>query len=219
MLTAAFVTMVADEVGAAWTRAQILDVMNDCQNEILGELEKEFGSGPDGGAEMPLSELAKAVGGKYKGLGKVGAALVAKTLSAKLPGGFGAAEARSYLASEHGLGAGRTDSVLLHAATMAPDARLAGEADAKAWLDSVVSAYASHHGVSLQRAGAAGAGAGAGGALSPELLALLLGGGGGGSGGGGGGARGPVPDGPLTAIEFIRALLATKRSLPLAGKH
>lgn len=37
MLTSAFVTMVADEVGAAWTRAQILDVMNDCQNEILGE--------------------------------------------------------------------------------------------------------------------------------------------------------------------------------------
>ena len=37
MLTAAFVTMVSDEIGAAWTRTQILDVMNDCQNEILGE--------------------------------------------------------------------------------------------------------------------------------------------------------------------------------------
>lgn len=37
MTTSAFVTMVLDEVGAAYTRAQVLDVVNDVQNEILGE--------------------------------------------------------------------------------------------------------------------------------------------------------------------------------------
>jgi hypothetical protein len=31
------VTLILDEVGAAWTRAQVLDVTNNAQNEILGE--------------------------------------------------------------------------------------------------------------------------------------------------------------------------------------
>ena len=104
------------------------------QNEILGDIEKEFGAGPDGGAEMPLSELAKhpSLAGKYKGLGKVTQALVTKALGAKLPGGFSASDARGHLAAGRGLGPGRTDSVLLHALTMQPESRLASEADARA---------------------------------------------------------------------------------------
>jgi hypothetical protein len=31
------VSLILDEVGAAWTRAQILDIVNNAQNEILGE--------------------------------------------------------------------------------------------------------------------------------------------------------------------------------------
>ncbi len=37
MNTAQFVTMVLDEVAASYTRQQVLDVVNDCQNQILGE--------------------------------------------------------------------------------------------------------------------------------------------------------------------------------------
>lgn len=37
MTTAQFITMVLDEVAASYTRQQVLDVVNDCQNQILGE--------------------------------------------------------------------------------------------------------------------------------------------------------------------------------------
>jgi 3-oxoacyl-ACP reductase-like protein len=79
------------------------------QNEIMGELEKEFGNGPEGGAEMTLRELAAAVGGAYKGPGKIATALITKVLSAKLPGGFTASAARDYLASARGLGPASDD--------------------------------------------------------------------------------------------------------------
>ena len=78
------------------------------QNEILGELEKECGSGPAGGAEMGLGEVAKAVAKGYKGSGKVTQALVAKMLAAKMPGGFGASAVKDYLGSK-GLGGGRVE--------------------------------------------------------------------------------------------------------------
>ena len=193
------------------------------QNEILGELEKEFGSGPDGGAEMPLTELAKAVGGSYKTLGKVSSALVTRMLGAKLPGGFGAADARSHLASK-GLGPGRIDGVLVHALSSQPPARLAGAAEARAFLDAATDAYCAAKGVALGGAGGGGGGgaggAGGAGGISPEMLAMLLGGGGGGggsAGGGGGGGGGPVADAPASALEFMRVLLATKLNQPLAA--
>lgn len=37
MTTSQFVSLVLDEAGAAWTRAQILDIVNNAQNEVLGE--------------------------------------------------------------------------------------------------------------------------------------------------------------------------------------
>ncbi len=37
MTTSQFVSLILDEVGSAWTRAQILDITNNAQNEVLGE--------------------------------------------------------------------------------------------------------------------------------------------------------------------------------------
>jgi hypothetical protein len=35
--TSQFVSLILDEVGSSWTRAQVLDITNNAQNEILGE--------------------------------------------------------------------------------------------------------------------------------------------------------------------------------------
>lgn len=80
-----------------------------------------------------------------------------------MPGGFNISTARGYVSKTWGLGPLRTDAALLHGITMEPPKRLASEPEAKAWLDSVVAAYASQAGVSLSTGGGGGAAGGGGG--------------------------------------------------------
>ncbi|KAG0657455.1 3-oxoacyl-[acyl-carrier-protein] synthase, partial [Rhodotorula mucilaginosa] len=136
------------------------------QNEILGDLQGEFASAPEKGEEMPLSELGAALNQGYPGsLGKYTTGLVARMMGGKMPGGFGLSAAKAHLAKAHGLGPGRTDGALLVALTMEPEKRLGSEADAKAWLDSVASAYAAQAGISLGAAGGGGGGGAIGGGM------------------------------------------------------
>ncbi|GLD97526.1 hypothetical protein PINS_up006216 [Pythium insidiosum] len=121
------------------------------QNEIVGDLEKEFGSGvPEGAGEVPLKELANKFS-SYKTLGKVTLGLIAKTLASKMPGGFSMSSAKEYLSSTKGLGSGRLESVLVHSLLLAPQSRLKSEAEAKQWLDKCVDSYATFAGISLSQ--------------------------------------------------------------------
>ncbi|KAF1774831.1 HotDog domain [Phytophthora cactorum] len=121
------------------------------QNEILGDLEKEFGGGvPEGAGEVPLKELASKFSG-YNTLGKVTNGLINKLVASKMPGGFTMSSIKEYLSSEKGLGAGRMESVLAHSLLLAPQARFKSDADARKWLDESVCGYASFAGVSLDR--------------------------------------------------------------------
>eukprot|EP00741_Cyanophora_paradoxa_P008217 tig00000025_g7952.t1 len=137
------------------------------QNEILGDLEKEFGNGPENAAERPVRELAQAMGASYAKPGKLSAALISKLLSSKFPGGYSMAQAKAYLQGERLLGEGRVDGVLIHALTMEPPARLETEAAANAFLDAAADAYGAKVGVTVPRAGGGGGGGGgAGGAVA-----------------------------------------------------
>ena len=138
------------------------------QNEILGDLGKEFGSTPEKPEDTPLQELADQFQDTFSGaLGKQTSSLIARLMSSKMPGGFSVGAARKYLQSRWGLQSGRQDAVLLHALTNEPASRLGGEADAKAFFDTITQKYASIEGLSLSSASAGGAGAagGAGGAV------------------------------------------------------
>ncbi|KAK0112071.1 3-oxoacyl-[acyl-carrier-protein] synthase [Cadophora gregata f. sp. sojae] len=135
------------------------------QNEILGDLGKEFGSTPEKPEDTPLDELGASMQATFNGqLGKQSSSLVARLISSKMPGGFNITSARKYLETRWGLGSGRQDGVLLLALTMEPAARLGSENDAKAFLDDVSQKYAGNAGISLSApvaggdAGAAGAG-------------------------------------------------------------
>lgn len=113
---------------------------------------------------MPLDELGAALSMNYSGtFGKHTSGLVSRFIGSKMPGGFGMSGVKAHLAKAWGLGPGRIDGVLLTAVTMEPPKRLGAEPEAKAFLDSVVQAYAQNVGITLSPAGAGGAAGGGGG--------------------------------------------------------
>ncbi|KAK4228832.1 fatty acid synthase subunit alpha [Podospora fimiseda] len=143
------------------------------QNEILGDLGKEFGSTPEKPEDTPLDELGAAMQATFDGnLGKTTQGLIARLISSKMPGGFNITTARKYLETRWGLGSGRQDGVLLLAITMEPAARLGSENDAKAFLDDVSQKYASNAGISLSTAAAAGPAGGGGGGMMMDPAAI-----------------------------------------------
>ncbi|ROT40734.1 fatty acid synthase subunit alpha reductase [Sodiomyces alkalinus F11] len=143
------------------------------QNEILGDLGKEFGSTPEKPEDTPLDELGAAMQATFDGqLGKQSQALIARMISSKMPGGFNITAARKYLETRWGLASGRQDGALLLALTMEPAARLGSEGDAKAFLDDVTQKYAASAGISLSTAAAAGPDAGAGGGMMMDPAAI-----------------------------------------------
>jgi fatty acid synthase subunit beta len=127
------------------------------QNEILDDLQMEFTSAPEKGEELPLEELGAALGVGHSGaLGKYTSGLISRMVGGKMPGGFNITSIKAHLSKAWGLGPSRSDGVLLLGTTMEPAKRLGSEAEAKAWLDTVVTAYAQRSGISLSAGGAAG---------------------------------------------------------------
>lgn len=142
------------------------------QNEILGDLGKEFGSTPEKPEDTPLDELGASMQATFNGqLGKQSSSLVARLVSSKMPGGFNITAVRKYLETRWGLGPGRQDGVLLLALTMEPPSRLGAENDAKAYLDDVSNKYAANAGISLS-APTAGGDAGGGGGMMMDPAAI-----------------------------------------------
>ncbi|KAF2724975.1 fatty acid synthase subunit alpha [Polychaeton citri CBS 116435] len=143
------------------------------QNEILGDLGKEFGSTPEKPEDTPLDELGAAMQATFSGqLGKQSLSLIARLVSSKMPGGFNITAVRKHLETRWGLGPGRQDGVLLLGLTSEPAARLGSENDAKAWLDDTTQKYAANAGVNLSSGPAAGDGGAGGGGMMMDPAAL-----------------------------------------------
>ncbi|KKZ61082.1 fatty acid synthase subunit alpha [[Emmonsia] crescens] len=143
------------------------------QNEILGDLGKEFGSTPEKPEDTPLDELGAAIQSTFDGqLGKQSLSLVARLVSSKMPGGFNITAVRKYLETRWGLQSGRQDGLLLLALTMEPASRLGSESDAKAYLDDVANKYAAHAGINFSITPAGGDGGNGGGGMMMDPAAL-----------------------------------------------
>ncbi|KAH8802729.1 fatty acid synthase-like protein [Xylogone sp. PMI_703] len=143
------------------------------QNEILGDLGKEFGSTPEKPEDTPLDELGASMQATFNGqLGKQSSSLVARLISSKMPGGFNITTARKYLEARWGLGPGRQDGVLLLALTAEPAARLGSENDAKAYFDDLSQKYAANAGISLAAPVAGGDGGGSSGGMMMDPAAI-----------------------------------------------
>jgi len=165
------------------------------QNEVVGEIEKEFGGGVDRLPELNISALSAALGGKYKQLGAVFSALTTDFVRKQMPGGFNISNVKGYLSSEYGLGQGRIESVLMHSLLFQPSARHANEAAAKSWLDTVVEDYGKFSSISIPRGSQLQSSAG------PAMGSFM--------------ASGPVvvenvPDVDITALYALKVFLAHK---------
>ncbi|KAG2075617.1 hypothetical protein BDR04DRAFT_1213126 [Suillus decipiens] len=109
-------------------------------------------------AKRPLEELGSALSIGHSGvLGKYTSDLVSHLISGKMPSGFNSPVIKTHLVKTWGLGPSRTDGVLLLRTTTEPAKHLSSEAEGKAWLDTVVTIYAQHSGISLSSGGAGGA--------------------------------------------------------------
>ncbi|EJD06870.1 fatty acid synthase [Fomitiporia mediterranea MF3/22] len=162
-----------DEVSLSKSIKDLVGGKSTLQNEILGDLQLEFTSAPEKGEELPLEELGSAMQSGYSGMpGKHTSGLISRLVGGKMPGGFNLSAVKAHLSKAWGLGPARADGVLLLGLTMEPAKRLGSEAEAKAWLDSIVPIYAARSGVTLSQGGGAAAGGGGGGAVinSEEFL-------------------------------------------------
>ena len=150
-----------EEVPVSKSIKELVGGKSTLQNEILGDLQMEFSSAPEKGEELPLEELGSGLGVGYSGsLGKYSSGLISRMVGGKMPGGFNITSIKAHLSKAWGLGPSRSDGVLLLGTTMEPAKRLGSEAEARAWLDTVVTMYAQRSGISLSAGGAAGGGAG-----------------------------------------------------------
>ncbi|KAJ2776419.1 fatty acid synthase alpha subunit Lsd1, partial [Coemansia javaensis] len=155
-----------DAVGAGAPIKDLVGGKSTLQNEIIGDLQKEFGGDfPDKPEEMPLAELAQALVVADGALGKVSSGLVSRMIASKMPGGYTRASICQHLQTAFGLGELRQQALLLVALTMEPAARIDTEAGARSWLAEVAKTYAKQAGITLAAPappGSRGAGASAG---------------------------------------------------------
>ncbi|KAJ2055102.1 fatty acid synthase alpha subunit Lsd1, partial [Coemansia sp. S146] len=141
------------DVSTAKSIKSLVSGKSTLQNEIVGDLHKEFGSKvPDKAEELSLHDLATAIGAFGGSLGKYTQAQLARLFNNKMPGGFLLSSARSTLLSAYGLGPQRQDALLLSALTMEPSGRLSSDAEAKSWLGTVAQAYAAKASISYTSA-------------------------------------------------------------------
>ena len=144
------------------------------QNEIIGDLDNEFGNLPDNAESIPLDELGSLLQTTYNGdLGKQTSLLIAKMMSTKMPAGFSAGVAKTHMEVRWGLGPQRQKSVMVTAVIMQPASRLSSEIEAKKFFDDVAGTYASLAGIDLSSTGTESEDAGPGLAMDPAVLDAL----------------------------------------------
>ena len=144
------------------------------QNEIIGDLDSEFGNLPDNAESLPLDELGSRLQTTYNGdLGKQTSLLIAKMMSMKMPAGFSTGVAKAHMEVGWGLGPQRQKSVMVTAIIMQPTSRLSTEVEAKKFFDDVVHTYASLAGIDLSTTNTESEDAGPGLSLDPAALEAL----------------------------------------------
>ncbi|KAJ2562015.1 fatty acid synthase alpha subunit Lsd1 [Coemansia sp. RSA 1822] len=145
------------QVSEATTIKDLVGGKSTLQNELMGDLQKEFsGILPDKPEELLLSELAHSLA-SAETLGKVSTTLVSRMLSSKMPGGMTKSAVCKHF-EKFGLERMRQNAVLLVALTMEPTVRIDSEESARKWLDTVAQAYASVAGISFAARSHKGAG-------------------------------------------------------------
>ena len=166
------------------------------QNEILGDLGKEFPSysPSDKIEENELRVVATSVQPSFQGkMGPYTGGLLSRMVGAKMPPGLTLSKIREYLTQTYGLGPERSAGALVHAITMEPASRLGSEGTAHAWLDQVVASYGAYAGVSIAKGGGSTAAPIAGAPVAAPSTAP---------------APADLPERTVSALDFVQVLSA-----------
>lgn len=110
----------AAQVPLAKTLKELSGGKSTLQNELMADLQKEFGGAavPERAEETSLQELASALGKAptfTRAPGKHVAGLIAKMASSKFPAGFNASSAKAFLAAEFALSPSACDTIFAFA--------------------------------------------------------------------------------------------------------
>lgn len=118
------------------------------QNEIIADLQKEFGDSqiPEKCEEVPIDDLATRL--NANSLGAHSSLLVSKLFASKMPSGFIMKTALELLNKEFGIM--ETDMIFLHALLSEPSSRLLSEEAARSWLTNITKDYLSTHDINLK---------------------------------------------------------------------
>ena len=125
-----------NEISTSKSIKQLCGGRSTVQNEIIGDLTKEFGHSPDQVEDLPLEELGSILGG-HRNLGPLSIELLGKFVSAKLPAGSGLASLKKYLRTRWGFGEGLQETALLLTLLMQPGIRLSSEQEVRPFLDGI----------------------------------------------------------------------------------
>ncbi|XP_049851436.1 uncharacterized protein LOC126326034 [Schistocerca gregaria] len=193
-----------EEIEPSKTIASFVGGKSSLQNELVGDLESEFGAKlPSAANELSIealsSEIARGMPSGYR-LGRVSSQLIQKLVGHKMPAGFAQSHMKRHLGQQFGLSDDLVQGALLYALTMEPPARLADEQAAREYLEQVFRRYAECHGVPVVAVAAASEGVAAVGAASAASAAS---------------APASVPDPPLDTLFCLRVLLSLKLRQPL----
>jgi hypothetical protein len=102
-----------------------------------------------GVGDLKLCDFAAELDASYTQLGPITRSLLEQLFAEKMAAGFSTGQAKSYLAAQHGLPAGRVDAIMLRLLLKAPVAEQTTVAASQAFVDTVAADYASAHKVSL----------------------------------------------------------------------
>ncbi|RFU28633.1 hypothetical protein B7463_g7708, partial [Scytalidium lignicola] len=139
-----------DQVAGSSSIKSLAGGRSTLQNEIIGDLNNEFGSLPESLEDLSIEELGSTIQSSFGGrLGKQSMSLIGKVISSKMPGGFNLAAVRRYLEERWGFAAGRQNSILLLAVAQQPNTRFLGDSDAKSFFDGLVKIHALISGLDL----------------------------------------------------------------------
>ncbi|KAF7587175.1 hypothetical protein BBP40_007638 [Aspergillus hancockii] len=143
-----------DQISAEKTIAQLAGGKSTLQNELIGDLEAEFGHLPDGAEGFTLSSLAEALQDGFSSkLGKPMSSLLSRLVSSKMPAGFNQAAIQEYLLSHWGLSKQHSLIPLCFATTIEPPSRLPNIDRAKEFLNDLISRYAAFASIQLTPGG------------------------------------------------------------------
>lgn len=170
-----------DAIDTATTIKSLSGGKSAMQNEIVGDLGKEFADADsadlEDAADVSLTQLARTVQASYKKMGKISTNLLTKMVASKLPAGSSISKIKASIQDEYMLGTLGQEGVMVSSLVLEPSERLGNDALA-GWRASVVRHFGDYAGQTVgskKEGGGAGTGgqAVAVGAVDPRMAAKL----------------------------------------------